>query len=113
MDFDNAKENIQPLSSGRNAEILNAALYAETHSDGQEELQRQRLEYKAAIESYEGNDPLMPWFDYIFWVEQSCPKSGKESALDEIILEVITRFEADERYNQDQRMIKLYSKYVS
>lgn len=43
MDFDNAKENIQPLSSGRNASILNAALYAETHSDGQEELRRQRL----------------------------------------------------------------------
>lgn len=42
MDFDQAKENIQPLSSGRNADILKNALYAETHSDGQEELLRQR-----------------------------------------------------------------------
>lgn len=42
MDFDDAKENIQPLSSGRNANILNAALYAETHTDGQEQLRRQR-----------------------------------------------------------------------
>lgn len=113
MDFDTAKENIQPLASGRNAEHLEIALHAESDQETQERLHEQRREFEKAIESYVGDDPLEPWYNYIVWVEQVCPKSGKESALHEMLSKCLAQFERDERYFQDRRMVKLYIKYVS
>ncbi|XP_055907569.1 uncharacterized protein LOC129942590 [Eupeodes corollae] len=108
MDFEDAKENIQPLAAGRNASILQAAL----HTESQEELQQQRRIYEDAIQSYTGEDPLEPWFEYVYWIEQSYPSGGKESGLDEVLIKCLTKFEKDQRYHQDRRMIKLYIKYI-
>lgn len=113
MEFDDAKENIQPLASGRNAERLETALNAESHHEIQEQLFEQRKEFEKSIENYSGGDPLELWYEYIEWIEQSYPKSGKETELNEIISKCLSVFENDERYKQDQRMIKLYIKYVS
>lgn len=113
MDFDTAKENIQPLASGRNAEQLETALSAESDHEVQEKLNEQRKEFERAIESYQGEDPLQPWYEYIVWIEQVYPKSGKESALHEMLSKCLSLFEHDERYFQDSRMVKLYIKYVS
>lgn len=117
MNLDEAKENIQPLASGRNIHRLEAALSAaETHgvgTDAQAQLLHERREYEEAIQAYAGDDPLAPWYEYVLWVEQSYPKSGKESALDDVIGQCLVKFDGDERYLQDQRMIKLYIKYVS
>lgn len=70
-------------------------------------------QYEEAISKYEGQDPLSAWYEYICWTEQSYPKSGTESGLDELVLNCIVNFEKDTRYRQDRRMIKLYIKYVS
>lgn len=70
MDFDTAKENIQPLASGRNVEQLETALIAETDQEAHEKLLEKRREFEQTIESYEGDDPLEPWYEYIVWVEQ-------------------------------------------
>lgn len=113
MDFDTAKENIQPLASGRNAEHLETALIAESDQEIQHKLHEQRKEFERTIETYSGEDPLQPWYDYIVWVEQIYPKSGKESALHELLARCLALFEKDERYFQDRRMVKLYIKYVS
>lgn len=113
MDLDNAKENIQPLASGRNIEILETAISAELQHDVQEKINEQRKEYERIIQEYKGDDPLGPWYDYIQWIEQSYPKSGKETALNELLGKCLSLFENDERYKQDRRMIKLYIKYVS
>lgn len=113
MDFDTAKENIQPLASGRNAEQLETALIAESDHEIQQKLYEQRKEFEKAIEMYEGDDPLQPWYDYIVWVEQVYPKSGKESALHDLLSNCLALYEKDERYFQDRRMLRLYIKYVS
>lgn len=68
--------------------------------------------HEVAIAEYNGDDPLEPWYDYICWIEQSCPKSGKESSLDKVITQCIQNFENDERYRQDRRMIKIYMKFI-
>lgn len=112
-DFDVAKENIQPLASGRNAEHLETALAAENDQETHERLMQQRKEFEHAIQSYIGDDPLHPWYEYICWVEQVYPKSGKESALHDLLAKCLASFEKDERYFQDRRMLKLYIKYVS
>lgn len=113
MDFDDAKENIQPLASGRDAAKLETAIHAESDKELQEQLLEERKHYERAIEVYVGEDPLEPWYDYIQWVEQSCPKSGKESALLELLQKCLSHFESDQRYTQDRRMVKLYIRYVS
>lgn len=113
MNLDEAKENIQPLASGRNINRLETALNAEAHESGQAELLLERRRYEEAIHTYAGDDPLSPWYEYVLWVEQSYPKSGKQSALDEVVEKCLLKFEADSRYNQDPRLVKLFIKYVS
>lgn len=113
MEFDNAKENIQPLASGRDAERLEQAIIAESHHEMQEQILNQRIEFEKAIKNYQGDDPLELWYEYVSWIEQTYPKSGKETALIDIIAKCLQEFENDERYKQDRRMIKIFIKYVS
>ncbi|XP_055707176.1 uncharacterized protein LOC129804111 isoform X2 [Phlebotomus papatasi] len=112
MDIDNAKENIQPLASGRNISLLEAALHAETHQDAHRELMQKREEFERRIAEYCGDDPLELWYDYILWIEQCYPKSGKQSAFDDVLVKCITTLENDERYHQDRRMVKIYIKFI-
>lgn len=113
MNIEGAKENIQPLAAGRNIERLEVALNAESHPESQQELLLQRRQFEQSIFDYVGDDPLDLWFEYVSWVEQSYPKSGKESALDDLLKKCLSTFEKDDRYRQDQRFIRLFIKYVS
>ncbi|XP_067637527.1 uncharacterized protein BubR1 [Eurosta solidaginis] len=108
MDFEDVKENIQPLAAGRNASILHASLRV----DSPQEILAQRRELEQAIHDYKGNDPLDPWYGYISWIEQSFPSGGKESGLEEVLTKCLSRFADEERYFQDRRMVKLYMKFI-
>lgn len=111
MDFDNAKENIQPLASGRNVSLLQASL---SQDSGQaQELLAQRKQWEEKVRSYSGEDPLDPWYSYICWIEQSYPAGGTGSGLQAALYQCLTKFEKDERYRQDRRFIKLFIKFVS
>lgn len=113
MDLDGAKENIMPLACGRNVRYLQTALSAENDHELMAELQKQRQDFEKAIHEYEGDDPLELWFNYIQWIEQSYPSGGKENGLFEVLQQCLGKFECDEKYFQDRRMIKLWIKYVS
>lgn len=129
MDFDTAKENIQPLRQGRRADRLETALSEQSKETLELEKKwgnlnnlKQKCRFKRAfnfrqhedaITKYEGLDPLSAWYEYICWIEQAFPSGGTESGLDEVVLKCIVHFENDTRYKQDRRMIKLYIKYVS
>ncbi|KAH8241979.1 hypothetical protein KR026_001316 [Drosophila bipectinata] len=110
MDFDNAKENIQPLASGRNVSLLQASL---SQDSGQaQELLAQRKQWEEEVRSYKGDDPLDPWYSYICWIEQSYPAGGSGSGLQAALYQCLTKFEKDERYRQDRRFIKLFIKFM-
>lgn len=109
MDFDNAKENIQPLASGRNVSLLQASLC----QDASQELSAQRKQLELDIKNYKGDDPLEPWYNYILWIEQSYPAGGSNSGLQKVLGKCLALFEQDERYKQDRRLIKLIIKFVS
>ncbi|XP_020815379.1 uncharacterized protein LOC110189588 [Drosophila serrata] len=110
MDFDTAKENIQPLASGRNVSLLQASLSLDS-AQGQE-LLAQRSKLKKEVENYAGEDPLEPWHAYICWIEQSYPAGGSESKLQAVLKDCLTKFEKDVRYQQDRRFIKLFIKFA-
>lgn len=66
------------------------------------------------IQNYEGNDPLAPWYDYLLWFEENFVIDFKqESIFDQILAACLCRFENEERYKQDRRLIKLFIKFVS
>ncbi|KAH8390970.1 hypothetical protein KR215_002895 [Drosophila sulfurigaster] len=108
MDFDNAKENIQPLASGRNVSLLQASLC----QDASQELNAQRKQLELDIKNYSGDDPLEPWYNYICWIEQSYPAGGSNSGLQKVMHKCLTNFDRDERYKQDRRLIKLFIKFM-
>ncbi|KAH8372739.1 hypothetical protein KR009_004288 [Drosophila setifemur] len=110
MDFDIAKENIQPLASGRNVSLLQASL-SQDSVQGQE-LLAQRKQMEEEVRSYTGEDPLGPWYDYVCWIEQSYPAGGSGSGLQAVLYQCLTKFEKDERYRQDRRLVKLFIKFM-
>lgn len=66
------------------------------------------------IESYSGDDPLGPWYNYLLWIEENYVIDFKtETIFDLILAACLCQFEQDERYKQDRRLIKLFIKFVS
>ncbi|KAL9878023.1 bub1-related kinase isoform 1-T2 [Glossina fuscipes fuscipes] len=108
MNIDEAKENIQPLATGRNASVLQASLTMESS----QELTLRRRELENEIHNYRGDDPLSAWYNYIDWIEQSFPSGGKESGLKQVLVKCLDYFASDERYYQDGRMIRLFIKFM-
>ncbi|XP_050309277.1 mitotic checkpoint serine/threonine-protein kinase BUB1 beta-like [Anthonomus grandis grandis] len=111
MDFDISKENIQPLRRGRNVQILEMALQAQTNPEYQQQLLHQRQQFELQIQNYQGDDPLENYYEYITWIEQSYPKNGHEGNCTELLELCLSKFENDPRYTNDRRLCKLWIKY--
>lgn len=52
------------------------------------------------------------WYEFISWIQQAFPRSGKESEFQEALQKCLQIFEHSDQYKQDVRMIKLYIKFV-
>lgn len=66
------------------------------------------------IENYKGTDPLAPWYEYLLWMEENFVINSKtETIFDEILASCLCRFEHENDYKQDRRLIKLLIKFVS
>ncbi|KDR13274.1 Mitotic checkpoint serine/threonine-protein kinase BUB1 [Zootermopsis nevadensis] len=111
-EFELSKENIQPLKKGRVICQLGTALLAQDDQQAHHELFKQREKYEVLLRSYEGNDPLEPWYEYISWVEQSFLRDGREGNLNILLERCLAQFKDDERYLQDRRYIELWIKYI-
>ncbi|PNF15654.1 hypothetical protein B7P43_G15592 [Cryptotermes secundus] len=111
-EVDLMKENIQPLKKGRIVCQLGTALLAQDDSEARHEILKQREKYEVLLRSYEGNDPIEPWYEYILWVEQSFLRDGREGNLNILLQRCLTHFKEDERYFQDRRYIELWIKYI-
>uniref|UniRef100_A0A182N281 BUB1 N-terminal domain-containing protein n=1 Tax=Anopheles dirus TaxID=7168 RepID=A0A182N281_9DIPT len=106
MEFDETKENIQPLRGGRNAEHMEYVFVSP------EQWEQERKTQEETIESYEGDDPLLPWYNYFLWVEQTNVSNFKPPAQEQALRRCVQLFENDAQYMQDHRFIKLCIKYI-
>lgn len=71
-------------------------------------------EFVKTIENYNGSDPLEPWYDYLLWLDENFVMNSKtETIFDEILAACLCRFEQEQNYKQDRRLIKLFIKFVS
>jgi len=69
--------------------------------------------YEHAIRTYEGDDPLAPYFEYMKWLEQIYLKHGPESNLFPLIEETVQKFKNDSKYKQDPRFITILINFVN
>ena len=69
--------------------------------------------FELALRTYEGDDPLEPWYNYIIWVEQTFTKAGKDGNLNTLLEKCIKEFKGDEKYEQDQRFFDVWLKYAN
>lgn len=82
-------------------------------SENEKHFIEKSAELVAAIDGYNGLDPLDPWYKYMTWLQETYEIDySPDSLFMSILCQCIATFEADERYKQDRRMIKLFILYV-
>jgi len=107
-----SKENIQPLKGGRKAAKLNNILQPRDE-ETQKLLQEERQNFETELRSYNGPDPLDPWYRYIAWVEQEYPKGGKEGNVHVLIEKCIKKFKDEKSVRNDSRFLEIWLKYAA
>uniref|UniRef100_A0A2H8TVQ9 Mitotic checkpoint serine/threonine-protein kinase BUB1 n=1 Tax=Melanaphis sacchari TaxID=742174 RepID=A0A2H8TVQ9_9HEMI len=110
--LDLTKENIRPLRQGRKPIQLETALQAQSNMEIQQKLNKEKEKYEHAIRTYEGDDPLAPYFEYMKWLEQIYLKHGPESNLMPLIEETVQKFKNDVKYKQDPRFITILINFI-
>ncbi|XP_037073534.1 mitotic checkpoint serine/threonine-protein kinase BUB1 beta-like [Pollicipes pollicipes] len=107
-DWELSKENVQPLRQGRRVAALNSSLQTAGDEQTAQKVAEQRRAFELEIRTYSGDDPLAPWYQYVLWMEQHCPRGGHEGNLDGLLEQCITKFHEERRYHQDPRYVSLW-----
>ncbi|KAN0032410.1 hypothetical protein ACTFIV_006304 [Dictyostelium citrinum] len=109
-DWENTKENIVPLKTGRDPTKL--ALFAKQTNQSDEELEKEKQKFETIINEYQGEDPIDNWLKYIKWVQQSYPGGNMKEQLI-VLLERCTRlFLSTEKYKNDPRYLRIWITYA-
>jgi Mad3/BUB1 homology region 1 len=113
-----AKENIQPLASGRRVTALSAILktpHAHREAKLAEARKRHRVNVEMALEDEE-DDPLEAYCRFVYWTVENYPQGhSAESSLLEL-LEEATRVLRDDRggvWRAELKYLKLWVLYAS
>ncbi|XP_021717798.1 mitotic spindle checkpoint protein BUBR1 [Chenopodium quinoa] len=112
FEWDNYKENVRPLKRGRNIKILNESLKSHSNIPLKHSLLLNRRKLIAAIDEYEGDDPLQPWLQCIKWVQEAFPAAGYSSGLLVIYEQCVRTFWHDDRYRDDLRYLSVWLEYA-
>ncbi|KAL1949188.1 hypothetical protein VTO73DRAFT_10994 [Trametes versicolor] len=115
-----AKENIQPLASGRRVTALSAIFstpHAQRESRQADARRRHRANVEIALEDEDDDaDPLEAYSRFVYWTVENYPQGhSAESGLLEL-LEEATRVLRDDRggkWRADLRYLKLWTLYAS
>ncbi|TFY76495.1 hypothetical protein EWM64_g7517, partial [Hericium alpestre] len=113
-----AKENIQPLASGRRATTLSAVLstpHAQRESKLASTRNRLRINVEIAMED-EDDDPLEAYSRLVYWTVENYPQGhSAESGLLELLEEAtrVLRDHKDGAGRGDLRYLKLWALYAS
>lgn len=113
--IESQKENVQPLSRGRSAHALSAALSMQ-HKERQSVLAAQRQEHEDHVtseENAESDDPLEAWCAYVKWCVDNYPEGkSAESGLLPLLERATRTFRESEQYRNDSRYLRLWIMYA-
>jgi len=105
--WENTKENVQPLRTGRKASFWKAALQP---SDEQSKLliaERQKFE-EEILAGESTCDPLDSWDKYLKWTQQNFLIGENKRTYESILRKFISKFLKIEKYKNDHRYINAW-----
>lgn len=106
-----SKENVAPLSSGRNVDVLTKALIS-----SKEHLEVERARHEQNVrDSINGigphkDDPLAPYSVFAKWVIENYPAGS--DLLVRVVEGACRRYAKEERYRDDIRFVRLWVRYI-
>ncbi|EDQ90356.1 uncharacterized protein MONBRDRAFT_32082 [Monosiga brevicollis MX1] len=108
-EWENIKENAQPLRKGYRAAQL---LQAQDRSSSHTWLENEKARFEAEINAGTGDDPLQPWISYLKWTEEHAAlgdvKVNRTSVLERCVRKFATLLE----YHDDPRYIDICFQYA-
>ena len=113
-----AKENIQPLASGRRVTALSAILktpHVQREAKLAEARKRHRMNVQIALED-EDDDPLEAYCRFVYWTLENYPQGPSADSCLLELLEEATRVLKDDRdgiWRSELRYLKLWVLYAS
>ncbi|KYQ90213.1 putative protein serine/threonine kinase [Tieghemostelium lacteum] len=114
-DWENVKENILPLNSGRDPSKLASfgkASLSSSITTPTPELEIEKEKFENLIKEYKGDDPIDNWLKYTKWVQQSYPGGNMKNELI-VLLERCTKlFLSWEKYKNDPRYLRIWITYA-
>jgi hypothetical protein len=112
-DWEECKENFQPIKDGRKPEVLSnigsKGAKGVLQPKGVEEDRRKFIQ---AIKDYEGEDPLETWLEYIKWTKDTFVSGGQKSELLPLLERCTREFHGREEYRDDIRYLRVWIQYV-
>lgn len=114
MSWETQKENIQPIRQGRKIEALFSSLSLVTDNKAKHELLKNRKEqFDNDLKENEDNldKQLDLWHEYIDWLEQNVPESGKNTGLSNAIEQCIEIYYNKNEFKQDERLFNIFMKF--
>eukprot|EP01132_Coremiostelium_polycephalum_P004997 gene4997-6221_t len=106
-DWENVKENILPLKTGRDPNKLSCFT-----TKSNVELEKEKQEFEEMISNYQGDDPIDNWLKYTKWIQQSYPGGNMKTELI-VVLERCTKlFVKSDKYKNDPRYLRLWITYA-
>lgn len=112
--WDNYKENIQPLKQGRRIEDLMRSLSLFDKVKLKQKLLEDRkvLLNKQLEETKDDlNKHFNVWYEYIDWLEQNFPDLGKTSNITQAIESCIEIYYDKKQFKQDKRLFNIFMKF--
>lgn len=70
-------------------------------------------EVEHMIRTYEGDDPLEVYYNYMTCLEQSFPRMELNNNFISLLENILTKFKDCQQYKQDIRFVQLLVKYVT
>ncbi|EGG16886.1 putative protein serine/threonine kinase [Cavenderia fasciculata] len=110
-DWENVKENILPLKTGRDPTKL-AQQFTTPTKQVEEKLVKEKAEFEKAIQEYKGEDPLDLWTKYVKWIQQSYPGGNMKSELLVLLQRCNNLFVKSDQYKNDMRYLRLWLIYA-
>lgn len=112
--WESSKENIQPITQGREIGTLFESLSLVTNLKSQQEIIEERKEqFNKDLEAISDDlsKKLDLWVEYINWLEQNVPDGGKVNGITNAIETCIEAYYDKNNYKQDVRLFNILMKF--
>ncbi|WPT13100.1 Putative inactive serine/threonine-protein kinase bub1 [Picochlorum sp. SENEW3] len=112
-DWEECKENFQPIKDGRKPEGLsNIGSKGSKGVLQPKGVEEDRRKFIQAIKDYEGEDPLETWLEYIKWTKDTFVSGGQKSELLPLLERCTREFHGREEYRDDIRYLRVWIQYA-